>query len=145
LSGQDEFNFDDNRHGNFCPTCGQLVDIYKRALNSGMARSLISLVLNSGGQFGWVRIRGQGWASTDMTMLWHWGLMEEKINENTAKRNSGVWRPTSKGKNYVFRKIKVPKMVVLGPRNKRLGFEGEDWSIVDALGKNFNYYELMSL
>jgi len=123
-----------------CPCCGQHVKEYKRKLNSGMARDLISLYRkkqewNHREEFS--KSRGK-----EISKLKYWGLVEEKINTNTSKRTSGIWRITSKGIAFVENRMPIEKYVYIynGYAN---GFSEEEISITDALKDYFNYNELM--
>ena len=57
-------------------------------------------------------------------------------------RTSGFWKPTKLGRAFALDKIKVPAKVVtcLGVPES---FEGDLVSIKDALGKKFDYGEIM--
>lgn len=134
--------------GTTCPCCDQFAKRYRRPLNSGAARWLISLVL---------LCEGHAWAHTSdvikgltgvlsgtdaTTLLPHWDLIEAKPNDDSKKRTSGFWRPTDKGVDFVLGRITVQKTVVRY-NNVREGFEGDEITIQDALGDKFNYSELM--
>lgn len=61
--------------GGRCPLCTQLAKIYRRPLNSGMARSLITMYRTFGLDFGYIpelpaKSREEG-------KLVHWGLVVE--------------------------------------------------------------------
>ena len=72
----------------------------------------------------------------------HWGLIEQKKNDDPAKRCSGLWRATARGKNFAHGLELIPTHVYLFD-NKVVGFEGEETTIQRALGNRFNYEELM--
>ncbi len=57
-------------------------------------------------------------------------------------RTSGFWRPTKLGRAFALDKIKVPERIVtcLGVPEE---FEGDPIGIRGALGKKFNYDEIM--
>jgi len=134
--------------GTTCPCCDQFAKRYRRPLNSGAARWLISLVLLCEGHE-WAHtsdvIKGLTGAlsGTDATtLLPHWDLIEAKPNDDSKKRTSGFWRPTDKGVDFVHGRITVQKTVIRY-NNVREGFEGDEITIQDALGDKFNYGELM--
>lgn len=154
-----------------CPCCKQYVKIYKRTLGSQMARWLIWLVrtwehadkarygstprfsfdrrFEEGTTHGvWVDIRQSPVRGGDYAKLIHWGLVEQKPNDNTKHngavdtRDSGYWRPTFKGIDFVKRSITVPSHVYLYD-NIKLDEEKRMITIDDALGKKYSYAELM--
>lgn len=141
------------RKGAHCPCCKQHVKIYRRPLGSQMARWLIWLVrvyealpdLPKGhnGIRGWIDIRESPVRGGDYAKLVHWDLAENRANVDPELRTSGLWRPTPKGIDFVQRRIVVPSHVELYD-NHPLGFSEEMIGIDAALGKWFNYEELMN-
>lgn len=125
-----------------CPTCGQLVKLYKRKLNSGMAFFLINLY--KAGE-GWHHARNlmHGSFSMDYAMLRRWGLITEQPNTDETKRTSGFWRITDAGRQFVEETKTVPTRVHIY-NDVIVGFSEEHTTIREALGKRFNYNELMS-
>jgi hypothetical protein len=131
-----------------CPCCGQKVKIYKRKLNANMARWLIWLVKAYRDARRWWSVnegpvlqnrKGGG----DFAKLVHWGLIREKPNEaDSSKRTSGFWKPTKKGALFARMKIEVPSHVHLY-NNEIVGWSDTPITIENALGKRFNYRELM--
>lgn len=155
------------KRGAYCPCCKQYVKIYKRALGSQMARWLIWLVRTwengqssqhrsdkVAAQYGlepscdlrswtWIDIRLSPVRGGDYAKLLHWDLVEQKTNgEGRDTRDSGLWRPTFKGIDFVHRRVAVPSHVYLYD-NLKLKEENNLISITDALGKKFSYEELM--
>jgi hypothetical protein len=130
-----------NGEGMNCPCCTQRVDIYERTLNSGMARSLITMYRAAGKE--WQHIPTTvGGRSREEAKLRYWGLVEQRGDEVEGKKDSGWWRVTPKGENFIHGRITVPKMARVF--NKRLlSLVGSSWSIRDALGHDFNFQELM--
>lgn len=129
-----------------CPCCGQLVKRYSRSMHTMMAVALIALYR------AWIddheyhhisefaEYRGIG----DFAKLRYWGLIEEKEKGegDDHKRTSGYWKITEKGELFVKGKISVPRRVALF-NQKFLGLEGDPMTIQEALGKKFNYQDLM--
>jgi hypothetical protein len=73
----------------------------------------------------------------------NWSLVEEQRNEDTAKRNSGVWRPTDRGRDFVNRNLFVPAWVTT--YNKDVDSWSPDLVGIDAaLNHKFDYSKLMS-
>jgi len=157
--------------GAHCPCCRQWVKVYKRALNSQMARWLIWLVrtseqqMNGGAEAArvedpvhpregvgpWVDIKRSPVRGGDYAKLIHWGLVEHKPNLDKGKkkdgradtRDSGMWRPTYKGIDFVYRRVVVPSHVYLYDGQK-IYEERKMLSIIEALGERFSYEELMN-
>jgi hypothetical protein len=134
-----------------CPCCGQLAKLYKRKLNSSMARSLIWLVRHAGPVAReWVDVAQEApkWLlkSRELPKLAHWGLIEEmpKDPDDTTRRTSGTWRPTEEGVDFVYVRIKATARVHLY-NNTLEGFDEDEYiTIKQALGKKFDYEELMN-
>lgn len=130
------------KEGVACPCCGQFVKQYKRPIHSFMARMLIRLSRMSDGYHHYEDIF-RGVIGGDFSKLVYWDLIEEQKNEDTNKRTSGVWRITPKGRAFANRQILIPKYIVLYD-SKLQRFEGDNIDIVKAIGKKFNYEELMA-
>jgi hypothetical protein len=133
-----------------CPCCGQFVKLYKRKLNSGMAITLLRIFNESINEDDkWIPVKeflreNKYKNSHDWTLLKHWGLLEEKENiENIETKNSGFWKITQKGRKFVLNEISVPDKVSIY-NNKVLGFSEEQTTIIESLGKKFNYSELFA-
>lgn len=142
-----------------CPCCKQYVKIYKRPLGAPMARWLIWLVrtwqhkfklakLKSPSNDAWIDIRLAPVRGGDYAKLLHWGLVEHKLDvlekKNGARdtRDSGFWRPTFAGIDFVKGALKVPSHVYLYD-NVKIGEEKREITIMEALGKKHSYEELM--
>lgn len=129
--------------GTQCPCCNQLVKLYKRKLNSGMARTLIELY-KCGDRFIHVKnhLRKQQLNNThDFTLLRHWGLIIAPDEESTGQA-SGLWKITERGKKFCKGEMVVNRHVLIVV-NRHLGFSDEKTTIQDSLGSRFNYNELM--
>lgn len=129
------------KKGVTCPCCNKLAKIYKRPMNSGQARSLISMY----------RLNGRGWVhlptqvdsrSREEGKLAFWGLVEDSGEKRDDGGRSGWWRLTAKGELFVLGETTVPKYIrTYG--NRLLGLTGEPFTIQDALTTRFNYEKLM--
>jgi len=129
--------------GTICPCCNQSVKLYKRKLTSSMARSLITLFLLNKSKEGYYHTSSlHNSGGGDFTKLKYWDLIEEMKNEDKAKKSSGSWKITEKGKSFVTGNIPLQEKVKLY-NNKFWGFYGEEISIVTALNNKFDYVELM--
>lgn len=128
--------------GEHCPLCGQHSKVYKRKLNSGMARSLI--LMHKRGGSGWIHIPTELPArSREEGKLRYWGLIEESPVEREDGGRAGWWRVTSTGTRFVLGRSTVPKYARIYD-DRLLRLDGEPIDIWDALGDKFDYDELMA-
>lgn len=133
-----------------CPVCNQRVQIYERLIYSSLALSLIRLYWltreNPNKPYFHISdftIDGKTIAG-DFSKFRYWGLAVEKEKDasDTTRRTSGYWAITEKGKDFLLGKISVPKRAVIY-NSRCLGFSEEKATIQEALGKDFNYQDLM--
>lgn len=129
-----------------CPCCDQYAKLYKRKLNSGMARSLFWLVNSQNDPDQWIDVPSTAprhvMRSREFGKLAHWGLTESKSSEATERKCSGIWRPTKRGIQFVKREIVVPSYAFIY-NNQVVRFSSESLTIMEALGEHFKYDELM--
>lgn len=131
-----------------CPCCGQWCKLYRRKFNSGMARIIIWLVKTYEDQNrkGWINVPEVAPVfvrrSNEVSRLCLWKLAQERDNEDPARRNSGMYRPTKKGWQFVRRRITIPSHVHVF-NNEIKGWSDTHVDIVEALGEKFHYQELM--
>lgn len=139
--------------GTRCPCCTQWVQRYPYSFHSGMARALIYIYqatqrgkgLEDDGFFHienyfvdiGVKIKGSH------GKLKYWGMLEQRQNTDPKKHNSGYWSITQRGIDFVHGKLLVTRKALLF-NEKCYGFVGNKISIQDALGKNFDYQEMMN-
>lgn len=123
-----------------CPLCAQHAKLYKRKINSGMARSLIHMYRSAGKS--WIHVRLIGARSREEGKLAYWGLVEEQQGAGLHGGRAGYWRVTDKGEAFIQGQLKVPLYAKVYNGQVR-GFDGSSVSIKDALGTKFNYEELM--
>jgi len=108
-----------------------------------MSKGLIRLY-RLGGAIDYYHVSELGVSGTggEFAQLQRWGLIEDMRNEDTKKRKSGWWRLTDFGVKFVTDEIRVA--AYCDTYNMRtLGFSDETTSIREALGKRFNYTEMM--
>ena len=137
--------------GSECPCCGQYAKRYKRALNGTIAAQMIAVYVNSGREYVHVNTLlasiprfHKSFGGGDFTKLSHWGLVERKIgNRDDGCKYMGFWRVTEKGEAFIKQEILVASHIYLYNRNFQ-GYSQESISILKALGKKFNYDELMA-
>ena len=136
-----------------CPSCGQMVKLYKRKLNSSNAICMIEFAkMATVGK--WYHISDLIKYNTllatrlnggEFARMRYFGLIEEmeKDPKETSKRTSGYWRITQKGVDFVNNIITVPKYVFIFD-NRVQGLSDEKTNIIESLGNKFNYQELMN-
>lgn len=112
-----------------------MVKVYRRSLNTGMTRALIAIVKEHLRSNDWVDIRTIAVRGGDYGKLVHFGLLE-------AGDGAGFWRPTQLGIDFVLHKKAVPRAAYVD-RGRCIGLDSEKVSVVTALGKDFDYNELM--
>lgn len=126
-----------------CPLCTQHAKIYRRTINSGMARSLIAMY--TVGRLDWVHLPSQiGARSREEGKLAYWGLVEEDPTKREDGGRPGTWRVTNLGEAFIRHGLVVPKYANVY-NGKVLSLDTTELiSIKDALGKKFDYAELMA-
>ena len=127
-----------------CPCCDQLVKVYRFPINSSMVKDLMSLASKADvgvymHKVDFCRSTNQGGHFSKWS---DWGLVTQMPNDNPAKKTSGMYALTQKGRDFVDNKLRVPKYI-LTYNAQVLGFDGDEITIEEALGNHFNYSELM--
>lgn len=130
-----------------CPCCNRLVKVYPRKLNSNMARFLILLVREYKKYPRYYKTRElypkDNKACSDGSYLVHWGLVDKADRSNQAMAPAGTYRPTEKGLRFAHGLERVPSHAHVIPPNTLVGWSDKTTDIKQALGKKFNYDELM--
>lgn len=134
-----------------CPACGQLVKLYRRKLNSGMARILIRFYQvdqTKPDDDKWIMVSREllsariNPTNMEYSKLAHWNLIESRGDEGDNTKSAGYWRLTELGRQFVLGQKTVPKRVLLY-NGKVQGYDLETTTIEESLGNKFNYTELM--
>lgn len=134
-----------------CPCCGQFVKLYSRSITSSMAYALYLIYKNQKND-DWTHVQSYlkklnipaPVMSGDISKLKFWELLEVLEGERKdGSKRVGFYRVTEKGKEFIHGRISVPKHCKLY-NQKFYGFSGEQIHFKDALGKNFNYDDLMA-
>lgn len=136
--------------GSKCPCCGQYARLYRRPFNSSMAVALITLHRHGRE---WVhlpsllseKLVGPVTRGGDWSKLAFWGFAEPKpeVRYDGSTRN-GFWRITDAGLAFVNGATRVPSAVYLYNQTF-YGFDPRKTvNVEEALGKAFNYQELMA-
>ncbi len=144
---QTAITFPDADKGYSCPHCGSYCKRYFRKFNSNMAVALIFLYRNR--EKGFVHLENlmieSGFKRCgDASYLRHYKLIEafSGQREDGSSRN-GHYKITGRGIMFVEKKMKVQGTYIIY-NNKHEGFEGDEIDIEQALGKKFDYRELMA-
>ncbi len=130
-----------------CPCCKRNARIYRRRLNSGMARVLIRMVqIHRQPSDLWIHIHdifgGFGQKHRDWPLLKLWGLVEPRTKKTRTENARGWWRVTELGRAFVADRTRAPAYVFVFDGEK-MGSSDEVVSIREALGTKFDYRELM--
>lgn len=139
-----------------CPCCGQITKIYKRKLGGAMARGLIQLYHGFRNQKEPAPIHiaeffqslknapSSAKGGGDVAKLRYWKLLRRIVGEREDGSNRvGLYTMTKRGRAFVEGEIKVASHVhiyngvVVGWSDTQIGIE-------QAIGKKFNYRELMA-
>lgn len=128
-----------------CPVCERHAQRYKLRLNAGTVRILFWLYKQAG--LGWIHVPTYGgrWIVTlnKIGELQCWGLVKEKRNLNTMKKESGIYRLTEKGLQFIFNEILVQEYCwYYNGQVHRFG--GGKIGIHQALQNRFDYKKLMA-
>jgi len=137
-----------------CPTCGRYGKVYKRQINTAMILMLRNLYRTAAAAAlpypdayfhisDFLGVRGIG--SGDLGKLAYWQLIESKIDpDDDSKRCSGWWRITRKGRQFIDNSLVVPKYSYVFDGEVIKQSENQLVSVVDCIGKKFDYSELMN-
>lgn len=127
-----------------CPLCRRHVQVYKRQVNAGMARSLITIYRRGLEQEGgWVHLPTQVPArSREEGKLAYWGLLEEATEPRPDGGRAGWWRVTDKGSDFIHGLITIERYAYVY-NDRVMRREGDPRTIQQALGKRFDLRELM--
>lgn len=132
--------------GIVCPCCDQYARVYQRQIYRRMALWLIWAVKENEREPRWLGVEECPRAARggDTAKLRYWGLIIEQDHDpaDRYKRTSGLWKPTESGRQFAYDRIRVPKYCAVY-NGEPLDFSSETASIRDALGREFNYDELM--
>ena len=129
-----------------CRHCGANSKVYAYKIGS-YARVLIWMAFNDrDGGYLHIPTSGAINGGGDYAKLRYWGLIEKSPkNPDPSKRSSGLWLLTTTGRDFALNKTTVNSICYYShPPGEVLGFEPDQVSIIDALGKHFDYETLMS-
>ena len=137
-----------------CPCCDQFAKIYRRKLNSSMARSLVHVYRFFAANDDWLHAPSylterKVNATNDFGLLRHWGLVVHRgaMRDDGSDRD-GFYKITDLGQQFVEGGVAIPKFIYLYSQ-QLLGLSDGVYSdrklttIRESLGSKFNYRELM--
>lgn len=124
--------------GAACPLCTQHTKVYKRRINSAMARGLIALFRNAGQTFSHTPTLVR---SHEFAQLQWWELIEQNSTVVDEGR-TGFWRVTDKGRAFMREEIEVPKYARVYDQ-RLLDLAGEPIGIRDSLGRRYKLEDLL--
>lgn len=134
--------------GTHCPCCKKFVKVYHRKFNSGMAITMIYT-------YPWFRSHPLEWLTigkflirehdlwpSDYGKLIWWGLLEKKAERKNDAKSGGKYRMTDRGFAFVQGRHRV-RSHVYEYMSEVQSFDGDEIDIRSALGRKFDYGELM--
>ena len=132
--------------GVWCTSCGKWAKKYRRAMGASIAKFLIDLYRAQQNHDRHWKTRElyprDNKASTEGVLARHWGLIDIIEETNKAGAPVGSYKLTEKGRRFIHVLEYVPSHVYLY-NGQCLGLDGKLMSIREALGKKFDYDELM--
>ena len=145
--------------GATCPCCNQFVKLYKRILSKSMAYVLLLMECHFSGDNveEWLHVpsyiaemasdnpRRAAAVRGDWAKLKFWGLIEEKPDVRAdGSSRVGYWKMTPLGRQFARHQVKVPSHVYIYNGEPLQRTVEEMITVVDALGTEFSYDEIMS-
>ena len=127
--------------GVICPCCSQFAKVYKRKINSAMAKGLIDLY-KAGGISEFVHAPTIS-SCREVSQLAWWGLVAEESTLRPDGGKSGYWKVTKKGEEFIKSEVKCDKYTYVFD-GKILGHDGDMVDISEALGEPFHYRSMMN-
>lgn len=144
---QPEISFPDSAKGYSCPCCGSYVKTYRRSMNSNMAIALICLLKSK--RLDYVHMEEmlryyKHKRCGDFSYLVHYRFIEKlKEKREDGSKKNGKYKITTSGIMWAEGKTTC-KSKFLMEMGKFKGFDGEDITIMQALGEKFSYDRLIS-
>lgn len=134
-----------------CPCCQRKAYVYWRKMNSGMCQILIRMAraLHDGKKqpYDWLKLEEffptrYSQEHRDWTKMKQWTLVEPKDTRTATENAPGIWRITPTGHSFLNMTWTVASHGAFHD-NVALRWSDKQVTIIEALGKKFNYYELM--
>lgn len=133
-----------------CPICGQPCKLYPEPLSRHVTLPLVWLCRTFRESERWVHMIREAppmLVSTRKYGLLHWwGLATSEVTEEDAdKKNSGRWRPTQLGFDFVERLVRMPRYVFLFDDTYYGCAQDQLVAIDETLDDRFSWAELRTL
>jgi hypothetical protein len=127
-----------------CPCCRRYAQIYKRRINKSMAIDLINAVrLKAYRDFVHIRdIQANHSGGGDFAKLRWWKLVEQQTNDDETKRDSGLWKVTQLGLDFMQGLVDLPESVTVYD-NEVLSVSDKLKSFKECLKEPFDYQEIL--
>lgn len=125
-----------------CPCCTQMAKVYRRKLNSSMARTLITMYRH-GAEHRFVHSPSLPGDTHEASQLQWWGLVEEERALREDGGRTGWWRLTPRGTAFVQAEATTYSHARIYD-SRCLGLTGGQVLIGDCIGNRFSYRELMA-
>lgn len=129
-----------------CPCCNHSHKVYKRSINSMMAKGLIiALKCHKFRSFHAINfLTSKGAYSGDFTKLRFWGFIEQdETKDGRGGKTNGFWRVTEKGSLFVYQRaaaIKYKHII----NDEVVGESGNHFTILQSFKDRFEFTELMN-
>jgi hypothetical protein len=154
--------------GATCPCCDRDAKRYRRKLNSGMVRALISLyriTKSENPPDGWINLTVTDQPGLpvrpaalrlrlhhrEYTKLAFWRLLEEKPKDKPTTgtpgdghKGSGIWRIAQLGKDFAHNLVSLPRHIYVYDNRAQPCEDSELTDIATAWDDRFDFEELMS-
>jgi hypothetical protein len=127
--------------GAICPACTQHAKVYRRKINSTMARALIQMYLHGAAER-FVHVPSLPGDTHEISQASWWDLVEEERIRRPDGGRAGFWSLTVFGRMFVLGEVSVPEYALIYD-GSLVRTEGDPRTISDCLGVRFNYDELM--
>lgn len=128
-------------NGAICPSCEQAVKVYRRKLNSTLARALIQLYRH-GGEHDFIHAPSLPGDTHEMSQASWWGLIFDEGQRREDGGRAGFWKLSERGVRFVLGQGRIEEHAVIY-NGRCVALEGQAVSILDSLGARFDYAELM--
>ena len=133
-----------------CPCCTQMVKVYNRKFNSGMAKALLLIYkISNEVDFDFIHVQnefeklGFNGIRIEYNKLSYWRLIETRKGENPSGANrTGYWKLTPLGISFAKGGSTIQEYVHVFDAKVR-GFHGDEINIKDAIKNKFDYFQLM--
>ena len=133
-----------------CECCGGNIKLYRYSL--GVAAKILVWMLRHSEVGEWVHVPSAKFSDAtmnggDYAKFQMWGLIEphpERPPEESGMKSSGMWRLTPFGRSFALNQTTAPSHVFNEVPGGFLCVDDRvKVTIVEALARNFNYYDLM--